>query len=352
MAVIKGLVVQAHPPQEYTKQSIYFVRKNKYAKRQKTREVLVKCRELRADAKIRNAATKKLDNRILGIVSRDIVAAEAHYHRSCYRLYTRGEFAQQGDALGASNQKEEEEDIYGETVSQAYSELFHYISEELFSNPEVMMMTDITSRLVDSMKTFGVEKVQDSTKKNIRKRIETEFGNSLHIIPDDNGRLLLYPDNLTIQALVRENQSLKKQLKHLSKGDDQELRTKSAKQLRADIKTKATVTDQSWPPEIESCKSDAIPESLSYFLRILLTGSTDPDNTDSATQRVQRLMQSFSQDLVHAVTRGKVKPPKHIALSFSVKSLTGNVQLLNILNRLGHCVAYSQMEEIETALCM
>ena len=179
-----------------------------------------------------------------------------------------------------------------------------------------------------------------------------EFGNSLHIIPDDNGRLLLYPNNLTMQALVRENQSLKKQLKHLSKGDDQELLTKSAKQLRADIKTKATVTDQSWPPEIESCKSDVIPESLLYFLRIQLIGSTDPDNIDSATQRVQRLMQSFSQDTVHAVTRGKVKPPKHIALSFSVKSLTGDVQLLNILNCLGHCVAYSQMEEIETALCM
>lgn len=334
----------------YEANCIFCQKKNKYAKRQKTREVLVKCRELRADAKIRNAATKKLDSRILGIVSRDIVAAEAHYHRSCYRLYTRSETSQQEGALSANDQ--EDEDIYEAAVSQSYSELFHYIREELFGTPKVLMMTDITSKLAASMKNFGVDKVQDSTKKHIRQRIETEFGGSLHIIPDHNGKLLIYPDNLTVQELVRENQSLKKQLKTLSRGDAQELQTKTAKQLRADIKTKAKDINQSWPPEIESVKSDIIPESLLYFLRILLIGSNDPDSIDSVTPRVQRLMQSFGQDIVYAVTCGKVKPPKHIALSFSVKSLTGNVQLISILNRLGHCVAYSQMEEIDTALCM
>ncbi len=46
------------------------------------------CKELRADAKVRDAATKKLDSKILAIVTRDIVAAEAHYQRSCYRQYT------------------------------------------------------------------------------------------------------------------------------------------------------------------------------------------------------------------------------------------------------------------------
>lgn len=46
---------------------------------------MVKCTELRADARIRNAATKKLDTRILAIVSKNIVAAEAQYHRYCYK---------------------------------------------------------------------------------------------------------------------------------------------------------------------------------------------------------------------------------------------------------------------------
>ena len=43
---------------------------------------------------------------------------------------------------------------------------------------------------------------------------------------------------------------------------------------------------------------------------------------------------------------------KHITLPFTVKSLTGNVELVHILNRLGHGVSYSQLQEIDTALCL
>lgn len=67
---------------------------------------------------------------------------------------------------------------------------------------------------------------------------------------------------------------------------------------------------------------------------------------------MQRLTASFSQDLVYAVTCGKVKLTKHIVLPFAVKSLTGNVALIKILNRLCHGVSYSQVEEIDTALCL
>ncbi len=65
------------------------------------------CKELRADAKVRNAATKKMDSRILAIVSRDIAAAKAHYHGSCYRLYIWD--AEQGD--GDEKQEEGEYDV-------------------------------------------------------------------------------------------------------------------------------------------------------------------------------------------------------------------------------------------------
>ncbi|KAG0711501.1 hypothetical protein GWK47_020495 [Chionoecetes opilio] len=221
IATLQVLVVQSLAPQEHMKQSAYFARKQTSTPNdRRTPEVLVKCRELRADAKIRNAATKKLDSRILGIVSRDIVAAEAHYHRSCYRFYTLDETSQQKGAVSADDK--EDEDIYEAAVSQTYSELFHYIRMELFGTPKVLMMADATSRLVASMKSFGVDQVQDSTKKHLRQRIEKEFGGFLHIIQDHNGKLLIYPDNLTVHELVRENQSLKtlkKQLKTLSRGD-------------------------------------------------------------------------------------------------------------------------------------
>ena len=87
------------------------------------------------------------------------------------------------------------------------------------------------------------------------------------------------------------------------------------------------------------------------FLYTLLTGNNDSSEGECC-QRVQRLMKSFAQDLVFGVTRGRIKPPKQILLSYAVKTLTNNVELVSILNRYGHGTSYSQLEEINTALCL
>ena len=64
----------------------------------------------------------------------------------------------------------------------------------------------------------------------------------------------------------------------------------------------------------------------------------------------KNLTTSLGSDLVFTVTGGKTKPPKHIMLPFAVNSLTGNTDLIRTLNRLGHGVLYTQVEEIDTAL--
>ena len=43
---------------------------------------------------------------------------------------------------------------------------------------------------------------------------------------------------------------------------------------------------------------------------------------------------------------------KHILLPYAVNALTNNVELIQILNRCGHGLAYSQIEEFNTALCI
>ncbi|KAK3746969.1 hypothetical protein QZH41_002521 [Actinostola sp. cb2023] len=63
-------------------------------------------------------------------------------------------------------------------------------------------------------------------------------------------------------------------------------------------------------------------------------------------------MKSYAQDLMFGVSRGKIKPPKHVLLPYAVKTLTNNVELVQMLNRCGHGISYSQLEEINTALCL
>ena len=46
------------------------------------------------------------------------------------------------------------------------------------------------------------------------------------------------------------------------------------------------------------------------------------------------------------------KPPEHIQLWYGVKTLTENVELIQMLNRLGNGVSFSQLEKNDTALCL
>ena len=75
-------------------------------------------------------------------------------------------------------------------------------------------------------------------------------------------------------------------------------------------------------------------------MQTLLTGVTAYSHL---IDRVEQLTNSLSG------AGGKIKPPKHIMLTF-LKCLTGNTVLLRSLNRLGHGVSYTQIEEMYTTL--
>ena len=62
------------------------------------------------------------------------------------------------------------------------------------------------------MSSCGVNQVNDPTKKHLRRKLETEPEGALHIISDDKGKLLLYPDRLKLSDLAKETYYLKKEL--------------------------------------------------------------------------------------------------------------------------------------------
>ena len=110
--------------------------------------------------------------------------------------------------------------------------------------------------------------------------------------------------------------------------------------------------ETSWPPKpSELCESAVnLPAELESFLYTLLTGNTEI--LTEYNNRIRRLVHSFGQDVIYGVTGGRQKPPKQILLPNAIKSLTNNVELIQIFNRCGYGIAYSQIEEINTALCL
>lgn len=127
--------------------------------------------------------------------------------------------------------------------------VFAYIREGLIEHPTVVPFTDLTTILVTEMGECGITQVTPSTKKHLRCKVEAEFGESLHIIPNDTGMLLVYPENLTMDELVQVCQELKDELKVYKLSSDKDI-SQVALKIRDDI-WNHDIT-QAWPPRVRS----------------------------------------------------------------------------------------------------
>ena len=110
-----------------------------------------------------------------------------------------------------------------------------------------------------------------------------------------------------------------------------------------------------FPPRPRDLAEDMInvPDGLYNFIAWLLIGDdgSEPVSTmlriKVASEDDRRCVLSFSQDLIHGVTHGRVKTPKHVALPMAVKHLTGSTQVITLLNRFGNGQKIKKIKKIK-----
>ena len=105
----------------------------------------------------------------------------------------------------------------------------------------------LTNILVSNMQSLRAEEVQLHTKKYIIRKLESEFGDSLEIVPDDSGRILVIPDNLSRAMLAKENMRLSRENESLKVHDQDLVLKQCALKLRDHIKS--SKPQRSWPPQ-------------------------------------------------------------------------------------------------------
>ena len=166
------------------------------------REKLIQCIDLRADENIRKTALAKNDSKLLAIVSRDLVAAEACYHGTCYREYTRPK-PETGTSSTLSFTSQDDE--YACTESAAYEKLFDYVRNNVLVTPNLIRLTDLTQTMISYMKDLGIKETKESSKTHLRRKLEAEFGSLLQF--EDllgNNRVFIIPVNLSRLQLAKE----------------------------------------------------------------------------------------------------------------------------------------------------
>jgi len=196
-----------------------------------------------------------------------------------------------------------------------------------------------------------IEELKASTSKHLRRKLENEFKDTSHMIQTESNKVAVYPDNLTRDELVLICFNLEKEVTLLRHCPREVCVTEvacMATKVRQSVKDHFS-DQQEWPPNVSSLQggNTEVPEVVDTFLHHLFSGSDSP-----LTDRTTWPKRSVAQDLVFAITRGRFKAAKHSLLPSAVKSLTGNIKLIQLLDRLGHGIAYSQLEELNLSLCL
>ena len=118
---------------------------------------------------------------------------------------------------------------------------------------------------------------------------------------------------------------------------------KAANLIRNEIKSMKDTMP--WPPSLSDLDISAVDiGETSYFMNTLLTGGI----REPTSARMIRLKLSIGQDLVYAVSNGKIKTPKSIMYPTVIESLTNSTELITLNNKLGHGVSKSILEELFT----
>ena len=58
---------------------------------------------------------------------------------------------------------------------------------------------------------------------------------------------------------------------------------------------------------------------------------------------------AIGQNIIYGIHKGPFITSKHTLRPFFIKSMTGNVELIKIINRLGNRVSYTKLAGIDTA---
>ncbi|KAK3724019.1 hypothetical protein QZH41_000590 [Actinostola sp. cb2023] len=288
--------------------------------------------------------------RILLGVKNDLVAAEARYHKTCYASYT-----------SLSNLKWQclPED---EKKESAYDQAFQELVSEIEIGIKAWKAFDMSSLLnkyIGLLEKQGVDGHKYKTQ-NLKFRIKNHFGERIVFQQPYRRDIseLVYSSEISLMDVINGAAAQRNDQPELLQKENSESAEsvvyKAAKMLKGSIKECNSISLyplSSNDIELERAKS-LVPPDLYLFLRWLITSDDLDARFDSPCSNVsdERRVLCLAQDMVHCLSHGRIKLPKHVGLAMAVRHITGSKEIVTILNRLGHCSSYDEIERVDTGL--
>ena len=330
--------------------------KNRTYKKEKTMQNVS---TIEAANTVRQSAEVKGDRDMLRLllgINMDLVASGAKYHKTCFASY-----------VSKSNLKSRAfKDEAGQ--ESAYDKSFLEMAPELGKGLESGKAYDMSSLLKKYVGLLEKRGIYGSnyTNQKSKLRMKSHFGETIvfHQPYQKNSPEILYSSSISVQDVINSSAIQNNTESSTTQADylNQPSQDPSAKLML--YRTAKLIKDQ-----IKRCKGmslysvsvndldlatakQMVPTDVYLFLRWVITNDDVEADLESSCSIAadERKVLCLAQDLIHCASHGRVKLPKHVGLAMCVRHMTGSKQLVSILNRMGHCSPYDEIESVDTGL--
>lgn len=317
-------------------------------------KVLINVTTFDAAKVIRSAADARGDDVMIhNIRDVDLIAIEAKYHSICRSSY-----------VSKSNLKHfKDEDTEEECM---YSLAFECLLEEI--NPGITSgraydMAFLLDRYKSILLENGSSSYNSYRSEKLKRRLKNHFLDSItfHKQQDPSMPELIYSSSISVQDIINAaakqecNLQAEPQPKSVqdTSTENNTILYHAAQILRTDLKKCTGISIQPLSNDDISLENgkNVVPESLYNFLRGIFCSQDVLHKSDcSEDQEIDKRALMIGQDIVHATSHSRIKTPKHIGLAVTLHHLTGSKQIVTLLNRMGHCSSYEDVEIVNTSL--
>ena len=293
------------------------------------------------------------------IQNQDTIALEIKYHKSCYRVYVRPNSLE-----NIEKQNCDEEDAVSGIYNRAFSRIKELVRMKVLEQAQAVKMSELLELYVSYLSEEGVD-ARNYRSSKLKSRLTKCFGDCLSFQQpfSKSQSEIVYSADITTGEVVEtvmntcaqepsDNEEIDMEEESDKQDDEDFLNIYHAAKIIRTLVSGMKIR-MPWPPTAEdlNCDTTIVPDLL-YNMLAWICSSSEYSSTrvSDVAPNIHRVILSLAQDLVYSVSRGRIKTPKHVTLPMTVKSLTGNAELITILNRFGHGISYSQVEELETSL--
>ena len=268
------------------------------------------------------AAKTKNDEQMMILMSGgNLTNRQFKVHRKCYNDYTKR--PKPSELLDDSGIAEESFEV------DPYDALNEFVQKEIIVNNKAITLEHLTEMC-------GKDKTNRSHRSRVKERLKSKFPQLLffNCAKNKDSQIVAYKsEEITVTDLFQKNR-------------DEVIRF-AATALRRDVVSFIeNAAEIPWPPRSKDLRREDRnpPLSVQKFFRVMLQ-----DTHHSVGVNVDRLISSYSQDVVHAISKGKFLTSKHTLLSNTLHTITGQEAIVDIVHKFGGCGSYDMVRSVQTA---